>query len=87
MRPVSDLRTGLDLPTVWREDGFRVAIFVDDHMSAHVHVLGDGEAKINLNDLGLVWARGLSRGEPRRASRRVDRRRADLLVTWNEFHG
>jgi hypothetical protein len=36
------------LITVIRSGGFRIVIFVDDHEPAHVHVYGDGEAKINL---------------------------------------
>ena len=35
--------------TVLRADGFRIVIFSDDHQPAHVHVFGDGEAKINLS--------------------------------------
>lgn len=34
--------------TVLRAHGLRVVIFVDDHQPAHVHVFGDGQAKINL---------------------------------------
>ena len=34
--------------TVLRAQGFRIVIFVNDHEPAHVHVFGDGEAKINL---------------------------------------
>ncbi|WP_244475818.1 DUF4160 domain-containing protein [Methylobacterium sp. Leaf93] len=34
--------------TVLRSGGLRVIIFVDDHEPAHVHVFGDGHAKINL---------------------------------------
>jgi len=33
--------------TVYRAHGLRVVIFVDDHEPAHVHVFGDGEAKVN----------------------------------------
>ena len=56
--------------TVLRAAGLRVVIFVDDHQPAHVHVFGDGHAKINL--LGadgtpeLVWVDGMTRGEIRR---------------------
>jgi hypothetical protein len=32
--------------TVLRAEGLRVVIFVNDHQPAHVHVFGDGEAKI-----------------------------------------
>ena len=42
--------------TVLRANGLRVVIFVNDHLPAHVHVFGDGEAKINL--LGVVLRPG-----------------------------
>ena len=46
--------------TVLRAEGLRLMIFVNDHLPVHVHVFGDGEAKIDL--LGadgtpvLIWA-------------------------------
>jgi hypothetical protein len=47
--------------TVLRADGLRVIIYVNDHPPAHVHVFGDGEAKINLIGTqgapDLVWGR------------------------------
>jgi hypothetical protein len=47
--------------TVLRADGLRVVIYVNDHLPAHVHVFGGGEAKINLigtqGGPDLVWAR------------------------------
>jgi hypothetical protein len=54
-----------------------------DHSPAHVHVIGDGEAKSNL--LGadgapaLVWADRMSRGDIRRAMRVVMEQQAFLL--------
>jgi hypothetical protein len=77
--------------TVLRADGLRVVIFVDDHQPAHVHVFGDGHAKINL--LGadgapeLVWADGMTRGEVRRAMRIVIEQQALLLARWEKIHG
>ena len=59
--------------TVFRSDGLRVVIFVDDHIPAHVHVFGDGQAKINLAGSDgrpeLVWAEGMTRAEVRKAMR------------------
>jgi hypothetical protein len=56
---------------VLRAQGFRVVIYVNDHDSAHVHVIGDGEAKITLLGAGgspeLIWADGMSRVEVHRA--------------------
>jgi hypothetical protein len=77
--------------TVLRVHGLRVVIFANDHRPAHVHVFGDGEAKINL--LGrdgapaLVWADGMSRGEIRRAMRIVAEQQVTLLARWEELHG
>jgi hypothetical protein len=76
--------------TVLRAHGLRVVIFVNDHEPAHVHVFGDGEAKINLLGEGapaLVWADNMSRGEVRRAMRTVVEQQAFLLVRWEEIHG
>lgn len=44
--------------TVHREAGFRFIIFVDDHEPAHVHVIGDGKAKIDLGGAmaGRSWS-------------------------------
>jgi len=79
------------LVTVLRAEGPRVVIFVDDHQPAHVHVLGDGQARINLTGAGgtpeLVWAYGMTRGEVRRAMRIVVEQRAVLLARWESIHG
>jgi hypothetical protein len=74
--------------TVIREAGLRVVIFTNDHDPAHVHVFGDGQAKINL--LGspeLVWAEGMTRGEVRKAMDVVAEHQALLLAKWREIHG
>lgn len=34
--------------TVHREAGLRFIIYSDDHKPAHVHVVGDGNAKVDL---------------------------------------
>lgn len=76
--------------TVVRAGGLRIVIFTDDHEPAHVHVFGDGHAKIDLVAPGgpaLVWANGMSRGEVRRAMRLVRAGRQRLLGAWEELHG
>jgi hypothetical protein len=77
--------------TVARGLGLRVVIFVDDHLPAHVHVFGDGEAKINLagadGEAELVWAVGMKAGDVRRAMRLVAGQRSALLARWEEIHG
>lgn len=77
--------------TVLRARGLRVIIFSDDHQPAHVHVFGDGQAKINLRGAGgtaeLVWAEGMNRGEVRRAMQVVVEQQAFLLARWEDIHG
>ena len=77
--------------TVLRASGLRVVIFVDDHRPAHVHVFGDGQAKINLLAANgvpdLVWSDGMTRSEVRRALRIVVEHQATLLTRWKEIHG
>ena len=74
-----------------RAHGLRVVIFVNDHPPAHVHVIGDGEAKISLlGAIGtpeLVWADGMNRGDLRRAVRLVIEQQAFVLARWEEIHG
>jgi hypothetical protein len=77
--------------TVWRAEGLRIVIFVDDHLPAHVHVFGDGHAKINLggadNAPQLVWSDGMNRGEVRRAMRLASDQRELLRARWRDIHG
>jgi hypothetical protein len=77
--------------TVLRARGLRVVIFVNDHLPAHVHVIGDGEVKITLLGAGgapaLVWADRMGRGDIRRAMRGVMEQQAFLLERWEEIDG
>jgi hypothetical protein len=77
--------------TVHRAHGLRIVIFVNDHEPAHVHVFGDGEAKINLagsdGDPELILADGMTRPEIRRAMGVVKEQQTYLLKRWSEIHG
>ena len=77
--------------TIYRAHGLRIVIFTDDHEPAHVHVFGDGHAKINLigPDGGpeLIWAEGMKRNEVRCAMDVVIERHADFQARWREIHG
>jgi len=77
--------------TVLRSGGFRIVIYLDDHEPAHVHVIGDGEAKIALaardGEPALVWTHGFSSADLRKAMRIVGDARAELIAKWNEIHG
>ena len=77
--------------TAHRAHGLRVVIFVDDHEPAHVHVFGDGQAKINLVGPDgipeLVWVDGMKDNDVRRAMRIVREQQEPLLAQWREIHG
>lgn len=77
--------------TVYRAQGFRIVIFTNDHEPAHVHVFGDGEAKINLigpdDAPALVWAVDMTRGDVRRVMKIVIEQRERLLTYWSAIHG
>jgi hypothetical protein len=75
--------------TIHRQHGLRVV--VDDHEPAHVHVFGDGEAKIDLIGSGgqpeLLWTEGMNRAEVRKAMRIVVESQLHFLQRWQEIHG
>lgn len=77
--------------TIHRAHGLRVIIFTDDHEPAHVHVFGDGQAKINLvgpnGNPSLVWAEGMKANDLRRAMRLVRDQQQQFLARWREIHG
>ena len=77
--------------TVLRADGLRVVIYLNDHQPAHVHVFGDGEARINLLGTSgapdLVWAEDMTGAEVRRAMRLVVERQVLLPQRWDDIHG
>lgn len=77
--------------TVYRVHGLRIIIFTDDHEPAHVHVFGDGQAKINLigpdGSPFLVWAQSMKGNEVRRAIQVVRDQQDLLLAKWREIHG
>ncbi|MFQ8431887.1 DUF4160 domain-containing protein [Amaricoccus sp. W119] len=77
--------------TIHRAHGLRIVIYTDDHEPAHLHVFGDGHAKINLTgpDGGpeLVWAEDMKRNEVRRAMAVVTENREMFLARWREIHG
>lgn len=74
-----------------RANGMRVVSFPDDHEPAHVHVFGDGQAKINLVGSDgrpeLIWAVGMKRSDVRRALAMVWEQRTSLLNSWKNIHG
>ena len=77
--------------TIYRAHGLRVIIFSDDHEPAHVHVFGDGQAKINLTGPdgtpALIWAEGMKANDLRRAMQLIRDQQAQFLTRWRDIHG
>ena len=76
---------------VHRQHGFSFVIYSDDHLPAHVHVLGDGESKVVIRgDDGwpfIMSAVGFNTRDRRRAMDVVLERQTELLARWHEIHG
>jgi hypothetical protein len=77
--------------TIFRESGLRFVIFIDDHPPPHVHVFGDGMAKIELGmneaEVRVIDTERMKTGDVRKAKRIVVERRDELMTKWEEFHG
>jgi Domain of unknown function (DUF4160) len=80
------------VPTVSRFNGLRVAIYLNDHRPAHVHVIGGGNSAVF--DLhcphGPPTIReryGFKASEVRRIEAKVAAELATLCRRWEEIHG
>lgn len=81
------------MPTVYKEDGFRVVIYPNDHLPRHVHVFkAEAEVIIQLgNELELASIEqiygNINSKEVAKALRIVQSNQAKLLVAWKTIHG
>ena len=76
---------------VHRAHGFRFVIYTLDHEPAHIHITGDGQAKVNLATAEgrpeLVYSIAISRPDMRRLMAVVVERQAEFLAEWERIHG
>lgn len=80
------------MPTVLRQDGFRLVIYLNDHLPSHVHVVkGGGEVRINLGSedtapkLMSIFG-DISNKDVAKALYLVKEHQAELLAKWREIH-
>lgn len=73
--------------TILREHGLRFVIYTADHEPAHVHVFGDGEARIDIVNLRVITQGGLSDRDVRRAVAVIEADRDLFMDTWRKYHG
>lgn len=80
------------MPTIIREYGFRVVIYPNDHIPAHVHVLkGGAEIRVDLGDEGteptLMSVRGsISNKDIVKGLSIVKTNQALCLSRWRAIH-
>lgn len=73
--------------TVLRKHGMRFVIYTADHEPPHVHVYGNGEARIDILTLKVMTQGGLSDRDVRKAVEEVRTYQPLFLETWRRYHG
>ncbi|CAN7461514.1 DUF4160 domain-containing protein [Neorhizobium sp. LjRoot104] len=73
--------------TVLRQHGLRFVIYTADHEPPHVHVYGDGEARIDIETLKVMTQGGMSDRDVRRAAEVIEANRQLFRETWRKYHG
>lgn len=77
------------MPTIVRQDGFRIVIFPNDHIPPHVHVFkGGAEVKIELGEEpSLLSIEGkIGNKDLEKALNLVVEYQTELLEKWREIH-
>lgn len=78
---------GYFMVTLLRQHGMRFVIYTADHEPPHVHVVGEGEARIDIVDLNIITQGGMSDRDVRRAVAVIEENRQLFLDTWRKYHG
>ena len=77
------------MPTIFRQDGFRVMIFPNDHLPPHVHVFkGGAEVRIEMADEPIVLSveGEIGNKDLVKALNLVVDRQCEFLEKWREIH-
>ena len=75
------------MPTVLRQDGYTVRIYLNDHSPAHVHVFkAENEARITLEDKDVMSNIGFHNREISRILEIIEEHQDELLAAWDEYH-
>jgi len=76
------------VPTVLRINGWRVVIYPNDHLPAHVHVHGPGWiVVVNLAGPAVRDVISCDEHQARRVLRLVADHHEALIGAWRRFHG
>jgi hypothetical protein len=93
---------GGSMPTIIRQDGFRIVIYPNDHLPAHAHIIkADGEVRIDLGSVTIDLSSGeesltlpsfidvtgkISDRDVKKALSLVKEHQKKLLDKWSEIH-
>lgn len=80
------------MPTIYRQDGFEVMIYTNDHRPAHVHIFkAEAEVIINLSTVSapprVRTNINMGRADERRALIIVAENDDAFWVEWKRIHG
>ena len=80
------------MPTIFRQDGFDVMIYLNDHRPAHLHIFkGEGEVVIYIGNAkrppNVRENMGMSRKDERAALIIVAEHQERFLAEWSKIHG
>ena len=74
-------------PTVLREDGYQVKIYLNDHPPAHVHVVRAGkEARVGLDPIVVHNNWGFNNRELSKIQDIIEANQSLLLAEWDKYH-
>ena len=79
---------GVNMPTIIKQDGFRIVIWPNDHLPPHIHVFkGDAEVKIELVEPRIFNVEGkISNKDLAKALSLVIEHQVELLKKWKKIH-
>lgn len=73
--------------TLLRQNGMRFVIYTADHEPPHVHVYGEGEARIDIHRLTVITQGGMSDRDVRRAVAVIEENQQMFTEAWRRYHG
>ncbi len=73
--------------TILRKNGMRFVIYTADHEAPPAHVIGNGEARIDITNLTVITQGGMSDRDVLRAVSIIEDNQDLFLDTWKQYHG
>ncbi|WEZ82520.1 DUF4160 domain-containing protein [Rhizobium sp. 32-5/1] len=61
-------------------------IYTADHEPPHAHVIGEGEARIDIINLKVITQGGMTDKDVRRAVDAIEANQKLFLDTWSKYH-